>query len=76
MAVKNVFREHFRLMSPLELCLCLENEEMLHGFLTLQPDEQMRFFHEFDHELVNVIQRYEEIRTKLMTPAPQKACVV
>ena len=76
MAVKNVFREHFRLMSPVELCLCLEKEEMLRGFLTLQPDEQMRFIHEFDSELVNVIRRYEEIKTRLMTPASQNACVV
>lgn len=75
LAVNNVFREHFRLMSPIELCLCLENEEMLRGFLSLQPDEQMRFFHEFDRELATVVRRYEEIKSRFMAPVSQNACV-
>ncbi|KLU60877.1 hypothetical protein CEB3_c28500 [Peptococcaceae bacterium CEB3] len=76
MAAKNVFREHLRLMSPMELCLCLDNEEMLRGFLTLQPDEQTHFVHEFDRELINVIRRYEGIKTRLQAPARQDVCAV
>lgn len=76
MDIKNVFREHFRLMSPIELCLCLESEELLRGFSNLEPGEQMRFLNEFDQELVNFIELYQKLKTRSTLTEPQKTHVV
>ncbi len=72
----NVFHGHLRLMSPIEMCLCLEREELIRGFLTLEPDEQMRFIREFDNELVNITERYQEIKTSSKLPELKKRVVV
>ena len=69
---KNVFLGHLRLMSPVELCLCLNSEELIDGLLTLDPDEQRRFVDAFEKELVNIIQRYQDIKTSIMFPKQQK----
>lgn len=71
----NVFRGHLRLMSPIEMCLCLEHEELIRGLSTLEPDEQIRFINEFDNELANVMERYQEIKTSSILPELKKAYV-
>lgn len=65
MVNQNVFRGHLRLMTPIELCSCMESEELIHGVRILEPDEQMRFIHEFDKELIKIIQCYQEIKINL-----------
>lgn len=71
---KDVFRGHVRLMSPMEMCICMEDEELIRGLSTLEPDEQMGFICEFDKELTKIIERYQEIKTSSVLLEPKKAC--
>ena len=73
MVNKNVFNHHFRLMTPVELCLFMDNEELIEGVSTLEPEERVRFIREFDMELGNIVKRYQEIKARSLLPHFQKA---
>ncbi|MEA5024570.1 hypothetical protein SDC9_20793 [bioreactor metagenome] len=72
MVNKNVFNDHFRLMTPVELCLCMDNEELIKGVNTLEPEERFRFIREFDRELGDIVKRYQEIKARNFSLQLQK----
>ena len=68
MVNKNVFDGHFRLMTPVELCLCMDNEELIAGINTLEPEKRAQFLLEFDLQLDNIIRRFQEIKRRSFLP--------
>ncbi|WP_240986322.1 hypothetical protein [Acididesulfobacillus acetoxydans] len=60
-------------MTPIEMLISMDYEELIHGLSTLEPDEQRGFMREFDKELVGILERYQEIKVSHLLQGLKKA---